>query len=341
MAANIWLDELIGLATLVVDGEALPRQTVTEFIEGAGISLVATNDPSGKRTLIEIVSEAVSLTAPEAITDDHKMVFAQVGDLAYSAEFLHEPNTHVTQLNHASSQFRFGANPTTAGRLAFSRGDSFCWLNNAENSTLNGIGTGAGGGHDIIEFGGGTLGPGTNGFGITRFYCNNDGVGGGLFEWYTPAKTLTFDGANLNWLDNASRGRLLYRGITVIEYTGDGSGFANLSIFGVNPSFQSGQGVVFVKEAVAVPTGNPATGHYLYVESGALKGRGTSGTITTIAPAEPHCPRCGRDFAVEHSNPAMGHLAICLWCLTTALEGAGIPGSSFLIKREDSCNGSQ
>lgn len=42
---------------------------------------------------------------------------------------------------------------------------------------------------------------------------------------------------------------------------------------------------VFIAQATTVPTGNPAGGGYLYVESGALKYRGTSGTITTLGPA--------------------------------------------------------
>lgn len=42
--------------------------------------------------------------------------------------------------------------------------------------------------------------------------------------------------------------------------------------------------VVFIPNATA-PTANPVAGGYLYVEAGALKYRGSSGTVTTIAPA--------------------------------------------------------
>jgi hypothetical protein len=42
---------------------------------------------------------------------------------------------------------------------------------------------------------------------------------------------------------------------------------------------------VFVANSTAVPGSNPTGGGYLYVESGALKYRGSSGTVTTIAPA--------------------------------------------------------
>ena len=42
---------------------------------------------------------------------------------------------------------------------------------------------------------------------------------------------------------------------------------------------------VFIANATTVPTGNPTAGGFLYVESGALKYRGSSGTITTLGPA--------------------------------------------------------
>jgi hypothetical protein len=42
---------------------------------------------------------------------------------------------------------------------------------------------------------------------------------------------------------------------------------------------------VFVANAAAAPTSNPSAGGFLYVEAGALKYRGTSGTVTTMAAA--------------------------------------------------------
>ncbi len=46
-----------------------------------------------------------------------------------------------------------------------------------------------------------------------------------------------------------------------------------------------GANVIGVRNATTVPTTNPAGGGVLYVESGALKYRGSSGTITTLAAA--------------------------------------------------------
>jgi hypothetical protein len=51
------------------------------------------------------------------------------------------------------------------------------------------------------------------------------------------------------------------------------------------PNFQSGNRILFLGNRTAAPTGNPSSGGFLYVESGALKYRGSSGAVTTIANA--------------------------------------------------------
>lgn len=50
-------------------------------------------------------------------------------------------------------------------------------------------------------------------------------------------------------------------------------------------SFGGGSGVFFLGTAFTLPTTNPTGGGILYVDAGALKYRGTSGTVTTIAVA--------------------------------------------------------
>lgn len=57
-----------------------------------------------------------------------------------------------------------------------------------------------------------------------------------------------------------------------------------VSLFGT-PSLGGGQGVLGIRNAKTVPTTDPASGGVLYVEAGALKYRGSSGTVTTIANA--------------------------------------------------------
>lgn len=58
----------------------------------------------------------------------------------------------------------------------------------------------------------------------------------------------------------------------------------NLALF-TNSDFGSGVGVVYIKNAGTVPTTNPTNGVFVYAEGGALKCRGSSGTITVLAPA--------------------------------------------------------
>ncbi len=50
-------------------------------------------------------------------------------------------------------------------------------------------------------------------------------------------------------------------------------------------NFQNMQGGVYMKSATAAPTANPSGGGFLYVEAGALKYRGPTTGVTTIAPA--------------------------------------------------------
>ncbi len=83
--------------------------------------------------------------------------------------------------------------------------------------------------------------------------------------------------------------------------------------------FGGGNQVLRIKECTTEPTGVLANAVGVWTKGGALKAIGTSGTITTIAPAEPHCPICGTDFTTEHESAKYGYLAICLVCLADEL----------------------
>lgn len=87
--------------------------------------------------------------------------------------------------------------------------------------------------------------------------------------------------------------------------------------------FGSGTGVVGILNAITVPNTNPSGGGVLYAETGALKYRGSSGTVTTLGPADPHCPNCDRDFALEFESDQHGYLAVCVWCLVDSLKILG------------------
>jgi hypothetical protein len=62
-------------------------------------------------------------------------------------------------------------------------------------------------------------------------------------------------------------------------------GSKNVQIGGGTTSIGGGSGVVGISNATTAPTSNPTGGGVLYAEAGALKWRGSSGTITVIAPA--------------------------------------------------------
>lgn len=59
----------------------------------------------------------------------------------------------------------------------------------------------------------------------------------------------------------------------------------NLQLLSATKSFGGGVGVVGIANASTVPNANPTGGGVFYCEAGALKYRGSSGTVTTIAPA--------------------------------------------------------
>jgi hypothetical protein len=62
-------------------------------------------------------------------------------------------------------------------------------------------------------------------------------------------------------------------------------GSSNNVGIGVTSAFGNGVKVIGIANATTVPNADPSGGGVLYVEGGALKYRGSNGTITTIAPA--------------------------------------------------------
>lgn len=61
---------------------------------------------------------------------------------------------------------------------------------------------------------------------------------------------------------------------------------ANIGLFTDSvANWQAMERGIFIANALTVPTGNPTGGGFFYVEAGALKFRGSSGTVTTVAPA--------------------------------------------------------
>lgn len=90
-----------------------------------------------------------------------------------------------------------------------------------------------------------------------------------------------------NAVQIATTGSDANRGIT-INATGTGRVAIGTGAGGVVAGFgtyDSAEKAVYLMNTTTAPTANPITGGYLYCEGGALKYRGSSGTITTIAAA--------------------------------------------------------
>ena len=95
----------------------------------------------------------------------------------------------------------------------------------------------------------------------------------GKYEIAVQSDKLQINGRNAS--DTA------FETLVVFQRVGAGGnlGFRTTSQFG------QGQGVIAIANATVAPAGNPAGGGILYVEEGALKYRGSNGTVTVIAPA--------------------------------------------------------
>ncbi len=99
--------------------------------------------------------------------------------------------------------------------------------------------------------------------------------GAGKFEIAVQADRLQINGRNTS--------NTAFETIIVFQRLGTGG---NIGIRAAkNKDFGGGQGVIAIANASAAPTVNPSSGGILYVEAGALKYRGSSGTVTVLAPA--------------------------------------------------------
>jgi hypothetical protein len=103
-----------------------------------------------------------------------------------------------------------------------------------------------------------------------------------LQEWQNSAGSVVASVGPIGSASFSSGSVVLSGGGSV---TANGSGnFATFLRIGNNGASISGNSIVYIANGT-VPSANPPTGGYIYVEAGALKYRGSSGTVTTIANA--------------------------------------------------------
>jgi hypothetical protein len=147
----------------------------------------------------------------------------------------------------------------------------------------------------IMNFGTNTLGSPYVTFGNNGRVIGIEATTGDLIF----NRNITYDGTTYQYLNNGAGAQIAMTTGSVLlkaAISGTSGATATLtSIMGIDasgvflcatsPSYGSGTGVVFIGNRSAAPSTNPTGGGVLYVESGALRYRGSSGTVTTLAAA--------------------------------------------------------
>ena len=155
-------------------------------------------------------------------------------------------------------------------------------------------------GTGLVQFGGDLyVTRSSTGFVVSRIYnSSNTASAVGLLEITAGGTSSAYAGIQFDVAGNANSFLMAilpsvaavglqtgFNGIAWYAHQGATAGYANLSLCGYCSSFNGGDNIIFVANVFHYPSANPTGGGYLYSDSGALKWRGSSGTITTIAPA--------------------------------------------------------
>ncbi|MFD4608272.1 hypothetical protein ACFWOT_09160 [Streptomyces sp. NPDC058440] len=92
-----------------------------------------------------------------------------------------------------------------------------------------------------------------------------------------PQMVLVKDPDGVVRFEITSAGAIIHRGVS--SFT------SNVQVGSATADVGGGSGVVGIKDATTLPTSNPSGGGVLFSDKGALKWRGSNGTVSTIAPA--------------------------------------------------------
>jgi len=104
---------------------------------------------------------------------------------------------------------------------------------------------------------------------------------------FTSAKYLTLQaGLTANESGGDADSRIEGDSLTHMLFLDASAATENIALLAAAaPNWQTMDRGIFIGDSTTVPTGNPASGGFLYSEAGALKWRGSGGTITTVGPA--------------------------------------------------------
>ena len=218
-----------------------------------------------------LVFDGSTLTAPSLITSEDTNGLITVG--RFSSGFAYS----LIRPSANSTGFEFRTNGGNSLYVITQATTNHVWY------------TGATGGTESMRLTSTGLGIGTASPGSKLEVNGTSNLGGtaaatriGLGVFSVGVASITTSGANELHVGttNASAAFRIYTNNSErFQITGDG----NYSIG--NSQFGGGVRVIGIVNATTVPTTNPAGGGILYVEAGALKYRGSSGTVTTIANA--------------------------------------------------------
>jgi hypothetical protein len=153
-----------------------------------------------------------------------------------------------------------------------------------DNTTANAYG---------LDYVGGTAENGVNAFGArTQAFVSGSGVTCPTYAGFVARGGSAILGTLTTWYgfktESANLGGDRLPFWDDVGDTGDGAGnrFRSNTQFGsTTGSFGGGDGVIGIRNATTNPGSNPSNGGVLYADAGALKWRGSGGTVTTIAPA--------------------------------------------------------
>jgi hypothetical protein len=321
----------------------------------------------GNNSVILSWSTANDITIGDNTTNTNDIYLAPNSAVHVYLGAAEEYRFTTTFLDFKDNQARFGASPSTNATVNFPSTSAALLgaknISSADRSLVSWSGT------DVVTFGSSaliTLVAASGGswiFGSTASFPgvgHNIAAGGFLSFDTTPAGigTIRFPGgaqnavrrrnngnsANISVLawdtsdnmfvgDTAAGGQVVLDVATGKEFNFRVNGSNVFDIKDASKTIDCHSNSLKIDNIASVPSA-PGSGGYLYAEGGAGKWVSSSGTRTTFGFADPHCPRCGADFAHEWESPKYGKLSYCSPCLIDALARAGVSPDEYIIERK-------
>lgn len=298
-------------------------------------------------------SGAINITTPESLAGISGDIVISTGDATENAGTIAINPGDCGSGVFAAGSFivlagtNGGDAASTAGNISLTAGTASGGSNGGLSTLKGGLGSGAStAGNAVLEGGGSNAGADAGKARVVGGTALSSGAGGDVEIVGGTADSgdggnvaissgATSSGAAGDITLTAVSGTTTDGNISFDLTTSNDDGYIRLQIDSTDALTMDSDGVLFLANAQSVPGIDPFSGGLMYSEGGAGKWRSPSGTITTFGPADPHCQRCGRDFALESKNAAEGWAAsVCIPCLINTLDKAGISRDEYVIEEE-------